>query len=348
MTAILLSTTGTADSDIWFVCLADKTMVRSYHLTDYDRTPLRQKSRLGGDDALAPRRRRAQSESRWAVHMNSIMQVWITTTEVGKDGPPEDYIAPRYDLDFVSDHWAFLKNELGIVCERNELILNLKRSPVINSVKLDDMTDGWSTQHCFWWTEHDLNYVPQRSDRKGWTVGNGTGWERQKATLERVDATEVIVWCYLGNNTKEQCDEITNTDSYQDVNKHQTSKFSALNYSKVRGPIKRTFLLVIWFKHPPPQTYISGKRPLQRVRQMLVEYRVQVVVVRVQAPVELTRQSSIRVIDTFCSRRNLTRDVRRLKQQQQATESNTNIHTSHANFQRRIHPTASGRWLQTM
>ena len=33
---IFLSTRGTADSDIWFMCLADKPMVRSYHLTDYD------------------------------------------------------------------------------------------------------------------------------------------------------------------------------------------------------------------------------------------------------------------------------------------------------------------------
>ena len=33
---ILLSTRGTAGSDIWFMCLADKPMVRGYHLTDYD------------------------------------------------------------------------------------------------------------------------------------------------------------------------------------------------------------------------------------------------------------------------------------------------------------------------
>jgi len=32
----LLSTRGTAGSDIWFMCLADKPMVRSYHLRDYD------------------------------------------------------------------------------------------------------------------------------------------------------------------------------------------------------------------------------------------------------------------------------------------------------------------------
>ena len=41
-TVILFSTRGTADSDIWFMCLADKPMVRSYHLTDYDWTPLSQ------------------------------------------------------------------------------------------------------------------------------------------------------------------------------------------------------------------------------------------------------------------------------------------------------------------
>ena len=36
MKLILFSTRGTADSDIWFMCLADKPMVRGYHLTDYD------------------------------------------------------------------------------------------------------------------------------------------------------------------------------------------------------------------------------------------------------------------------------------------------------------------------
>ena len=39
---ILLSTRGTAGSDIWFMCLADKPMVRGYHLRDYDWTPLSQ------------------------------------------------------------------------------------------------------------------------------------------------------------------------------------------------------------------------------------------------------------------------------------------------------------------
>ena len=39
---ILFSTRGTADSDIWFMCLADKPMMRSYHLRDYDWTPLSQ------------------------------------------------------------------------------------------------------------------------------------------------------------------------------------------------------------------------------------------------------------------------------------------------------------------
>ena len=39
---ILLSTRGTAGSDIWFMCLPDKAMVRSYHLRDYDWTPLSQ------------------------------------------------------------------------------------------------------------------------------------------------------------------------------------------------------------------------------------------------------------------------------------------------------------------
>ena len=39
---ILLSTRGTAGSDIWFMCLAEKPMVRGYHLRDYDWTPLSQ------------------------------------------------------------------------------------------------------------------------------------------------------------------------------------------------------------------------------------------------------------------------------------------------------------------
>ena len=58
---ILLSTRGTAGSDIWFMCLADKPMVRGYHLRDYDWTPLSQNlaqkcndtlciSALGGND----------------------------------------------------------------------------------------------------------------------------------------------------------------------------------------------------------------------------------------------------------------------------------------------------------
>ncbi len=33
---ILLSTRGTADSDNWLMHLPEKTMVRSYHLLDYD------------------------------------------------------------------------------------------------------------------------------------------------------------------------------------------------------------------------------------------------------------------------------------------------------------------------
>ena len=33
---IMLSTRGTAGSDIWFMCLAERPMVRSYHLMDYD------------------------------------------------------------------------------------------------------------------------------------------------------------------------------------------------------------------------------------------------------------------------------------------------------------------------
>ncbi|CAH3021054.1 unnamed protein product [Porites evermanni] len=35
-TVILLSTRGTADSDNWHLHLPEKTMVRSYHLLDYD------------------------------------------------------------------------------------------------------------------------------------------------------------------------------------------------------------------------------------------------------------------------------------------------------------------------
>lgn len=39
---ILLSTRGTAGSDIWCMCLAEEPMGRSYHLWDYDLTPLSQ------------------------------------------------------------------------------------------------------------------------------------------------------------------------------------------------------------------------------------------------------------------------------------------------------------------
>src|SRR5437016_10197753 len=35
---ILLSTRGTAGSDIWCMCLAEEPMGRSYHLWDYDRS----------------------------------------------------------------------------------------------------------------------------------------------------------------------------------------------------------------------------------------------------------------------------------------------------------------------
>src|SRR4029434_9893287 len=38
---ILLSTRGTAGSDIWFVRLAEEPLVRSYHLRDYVRIPPR-------------------------------------------------------------------------------------------------------------------------------------------------------------------------------------------------------------------------------------------------------------------------------------------------------------------
>ena len=61
---ILLSTRGTAGSDIWYMCLADKPMVRGYHLRDYDWTPLSQNpaqkcnstvcsSALGGNDNVS-------------------------------------------------------------------------------------------------------------------------------------------------------------------------------------------------------------------------------------------------------------------------------------------------------
>ena len=39
---ILPSTRGTVGSDNWFMCLAEKPMVRGYHLKDYDWTPLSQ------------------------------------------------------------------------------------------------------------------------------------------------------------------------------------------------------------------------------------------------------------------------------------------------------------------
>jgi len=57
---ILLSTRGTAGSDIWFTCLADKPMVRRYHLRDYDWTPLSQNPvQKIATIPSAPRRRQA-------------------------------------------------------------------------------------------------------------------------------------------------------------------------------------------------------------------------------------------------------------------------------------------------
>ncbi len=50
---ILLSTRGTAGSDIWFMCLADKPMVRGYHLRDYDWTPLSQNPAQKCNDAVS-------------------------------------------------------------------------------------------------------------------------------------------------------------------------------------------------------------------------------------------------------------------------------------------------------
>ena len=50
---ILLSTRGTAGSDIWFMCLADKPMVRGYHLRDYDWTPLSQNPAQKCDDTAS-------------------------------------------------------------------------------------------------------------------------------------------------------------------------------------------------------------------------------------------------------------------------------------------------------
>ena len=50
---ILLSTRGTAGSDIWFMCLADKPMVRGYHLRDYDWTPLNQNPAQKCNDTLS-------------------------------------------------------------------------------------------------------------------------------------------------------------------------------------------------------------------------------------------------------------------------------------------------------
>ena len=50
---ILLSTRGTAGSDIWFMCLADRPMVRSYHLGDYDWTPLSQNPAQKCDDTVS-------------------------------------------------------------------------------------------------------------------------------------------------------------------------------------------------------------------------------------------------------------------------------------------------------
>ena len=50
---ILLSTRETTGSDIWIMCLADKPMVRGYHLTDYDWTLLNQNPAQICDDTDA-------------------------------------------------------------------------------------------------------------------------------------------------------------------------------------------------------------------------------------------------------------------------------------------------------
>ncbi len=50
---ILLSTRGTAGSDIWFMCLADEPMVRSYHPGDYGWTPLSQNPAQTCDDSFS-------------------------------------------------------------------------------------------------------------------------------------------------------------------------------------------------------------------------------------------------------------------------------------------------------
>ena len=73
---ILLSTRGTAGSDIWFMCLADKPMVRSYHLRDYDWTPLSQNPVQKCDDTVSAsdgeRQRYTQADRfrrlRWLSH----------------------------------------------------------------------------------------------------------------------------------------------------------------------------------------------------------------------------------------------------------------------------------------
>ena len=50
---LLLSTRGTRASDIWCMCLADKPMVRGYHLTDYDWTPASQNPAQACDDTVS-------------------------------------------------------------------------------------------------------------------------------------------------------------------------------------------------------------------------------------------------------------------------------------------------------
>ena len=65
---ILLSTRGTAGSDIWFTCSAERPMVRSYHPRDYGWTPLKAESLLV--DATMP----SHPLQRWLSNWRSCLR----------------------------------------------------------------------------------------------------------------------------------------------------------------------------------------------------------------------------------------------------------------------------------
>ena len=131
---ILLSTRGTAGSDIWFMCLADKPMVRGYHLRDYDWTPLSQNpvQKMWLDTASAPplaakrhtiiaTRKRPISAS--AVAKPQHDGSWRTLTNAFACRSDSYHIRRRGARSFVDD----LVLSRGVVLSRADLFCDLLR-----------------------------------------------------------------------------------------------------------------------------------------------------------------------------------------------------------------------------